>query len=137
MTARWIGQYAVAAVIFGVLDGLWLGWIGKPLYDAQLGHLLAERPNVVAAGAFYVIYVGGLTYFATHPAIAEGSWRRATLSGGLLGLVAYATWDLTNLAVLADFPASIVLVDLAWGAFVSAVTALGTYAVARAVPFLH
>lgn len=45
MTARWIGQYAVAAVICGVLDGLWLGWIGKPLYDAQLGHLLAERPN--------------------------------------------------------------------------------------------
>jgi uncharacterized membrane protein len=137
MSLTWIGHYAVAAVVFGILDFVWLGYVGRPLYDERLGHLLAERPNVAAAVVFYAIYIGGLTYFVTHPAITQGSWSRALVAGAIFGFVAYATWDLTNLAVLADFPSSIVPIDMAWGTFLTATTAVTTYAVSRAVPFLH
>lgn len=132
-----IGQYIVSAVIFGVLDAIWLGSIGRPLYDARMGNFLAERPNMVAAIAFYAIYIGGITYFVTHPAIVEGSWSKALIAGAVLGFVAYATWDLTNLAVLKDFPSSIVPIDMAWGTIATAATSIITYAVSRAVPFLH
>ena len=134
---RAIGQYAVAAAAFGVLDGLWLGIVARPLYDSQMGDLLAEKPNVVAAAAFYVIYVFGITWFATRPALAEESSRHALVAGGVLGFVAYATWDLTSLAVIEGFPASIVAVDMAWGTLATALTAFVTYAVCRRVPALR
>ncbi|CAN7237981.1 DUF2177 family protein [Knoellia sp. LjRoot47] len=133
---RALGRFAVAAAVFGVLDGLWLGVIGRPLYDEALGDLLAAKPNAAAAAAFYVIYVVGITYFVTGPALAEESGRRALMSGALLGFVAYATWDLTNLAVIEGFPASIVAVDLAWGTVATAIASLVTYAVCRRVPAL-
>jgi len=132
-----IGQYAVAAAVFGVLDFVWLGTVARPLYDSQMGDLLAVKPNVAAALAFYVIYVFGITWFATRPALAEESSRRALISGGVLGFVAYATWDLTSLAVIEGFPASIVAVDMAWGTVATALTAVATYAVCRKVPALR
>lgn len=132
-----VGQYLVAAVLFGVLDLIWLGRVGRPLYDARLGEMLAARPNAWAAVAFYVIYIAGITYFATHPAIVAESWSRALIAGAVLGFVAYATWNLTNLAVLEGFPASIVPIDMAWGTALTAITSLGTYAISRAIPLLH
>ena len=134
---RELGRYAVAAAVFGVLDGLWLGIVARPLYDSQMGDLLAVEPNVVAAVAFYVIYVFGITWFATRPALAEESSRLALVSGGVLGFVAYATWDLTSLAVIEGFPASIVAVDMAWGTVATATAAFVTYAVCRRVPALR
>ncbi|GAA4116870.1 DUF2177 family protein [Knoellia locipacati] len=134
---RQLGRLVVVAVAFGVLDGLWLGVIGRPIYDEALGDLLATRPNALAAAAFYVIYVIGITYFVTTPALAEESGRRALVSGALMGFVAYATWDLTNLAVIEGFPASIVAVDLAWGTVATAVASGVTYAVCRRVPALR
>lgn len=137
MRSMWIGHYLVAAAIFGAMDFVWLTIIALPLYEAELGDLMAESPNMVAAIAFYAIYIGGITYFATTPAIMAGSARRALIPGAVLGFVAYATWDLTNLAVIEGFPASIVAADLAWGAFVTASTAGLTYAVSRRIPALH
>ncbi len=137
MRGMWVGHYLIAAAIFGVLDFLWLTVIALPLYEAELGELLASSPNMVAAIAFYAIYIGGITYFATTPAIRAGSARRALVPGAILGFVAYATWDLTNLAVLADFPFSVVLPDLAWGTFVTSSTAGLTYAVSRRITALH
>ena len=133
---RTVGQYAVTAAAFGILDGLWLGIVARPLYDAQLGDLLAVQPNVLAAAAFYLIYVAGITFFATRPALAAESSRRALVSGGVLGFVAYATWDLTSLAVIEGFPASIVVIDMAWGALATALAAVVAYAVCRRVPAL-
>lgn len=132
----WIGQYLVAAVVFGVLDALWLGWIGYPLYEERLGDLLADQPNLGAALAFYALYLVGITYFVTRPALAAGSWVSALGGGALLGLVAYATWNLTNLAVLRDFPASLVAIDLLWGTAATATTAVVTHLVCRRVPAL-
>ncbi len=133
----WIGHYVVAAVVFTVVDGIWLGTIAKDLYAAHLGPLLAPQVNKAAAVGFYAIFLAGLVYFVIHPAVAEGSWLRAAGAGALFGLATYATWDLTNLAVLKDFPASIVPIDMAWGTFLSATVSTVTYLIAQAVPQLR
>jgi uncharacterized membrane protein len=130
----WIVQYAVAAAAFCLIDFIWLGTIAKQVYADRMGHLLADKPNVVAAVVFYAIFVAGLVYFVIHPAVADGSWQRALLVGAFFGLVTYATWDLTNLAVLKDFPLSIVPIDMAWGTFLAASVSTTTYLVVQALP---
>jgi uncharacterized membrane protein len=130
----WIAQYVVAAAVFCVLDLLWLGTVAEDTYSRHLGDLLAPSPNVGAAFVFYAIFVAGLLYFVIHPAVEDGSWRRAAGAGAFFGFVTYATWDLTNLAVLRDFPAALVPIDLAWGTFLAAAVSLTTYAVAQRLP---
>lgn len=128
---RWVAAYLVAAVIFGILDFLWLTTVTDSLYREQLGPLMAEKTNLPAALAFYAIYLIGVTHFVTVPALERRSLRTALVNGAVLGLVAYATWDLTNLAVLQGFPGSIVIVDLIWGTLVTAGAGSATYAVLR------
>ena len=124
-------QYAVAAVAFCLVDAIWLGTLAQPTYDRFLGDLLADSPTLAAAAVFYAIFVAGLVWFVIAPALAAESWRRAAGSGAFFGLVTYATWDLTNLAVLRDFPVGLVPIDLAWGTFLSATVSVMTYAVVR------
>jgi uncharacterized membrane protein len=124
-------QYAVAAVAFCLLDAVWLGTLAQPTYDHFLGDLLADSPNLGAAVAFYAIFVAGLVWFVIAPALVAASWRRAAGSGAFFGFVTYATWDLTNLAVLRDFPVGLVPIDLAWGTVLSASVSVATYAVVR------
>jgi len=133
----WVSQYAVAIVAFTVLDVIWLGTVAKDLYAAHIGHLLAPKANLPAAVAFYAIFLAGLVFFVIHPAIAEGSWPKAAAMGAAYGFVTYATWDLTNLAVLKDFPFSIVPIDMAWGTFLAAAVSTATYAVAQVIPALR
>lgn len=130
----WVTQYVVAALVFCLLDLLWLTMIARDLYDDQLGHLLADQTNVAAAVAFYALFVAGLVHFVIHPAAAVGSWKQALLSGAFFGLVTYAAWDLTNLAVLEGFPASIVAIDLAWGTFLASSVSVSTYAIVSLIP---
>jgi len=132
----WVGRYLVAVATFLVLDLLWLGVVAARLYEELLGDLLADQPNALAATAFYALFLVGLLHFVVHPALARGSVRRAARDGAFFGLVTYATWDLTSLAVLADFPAALVPVDLAWGALLSAAVAAVTTTVALRVPAL-
>lgn len=115
-----VRELGVATVCFLVLDGIWLGVVAPPLYDAFLGDLLADEPVVGAAVLFYAVFLVGLVHFVIHPAVLAGSVRQAAGSGAFFGLVTYATWDLTNLAVIRDFPALLVPIDLAWGAALSA-----------------
>jgi uncharacterized membrane protein len=133
-SSSWIIQYVVAAVVFTLIDFGWLTVVAEDLYAEQLGALLADPPNVPAAVAFYVIFIAGLVFFVVHPAVEAGSWRRALLAGGFFGLVTYATWDLTNLAVIRGFPATLVPIDLAWGATLAALVSLTTYAICRRLP---
>lgn len=133
---RWVTSYVVAGVVFGALDFVWLGKVGKGIYEQHLSGLLAPQPRMGAALAFYAIYLVGITYFVTVPALDEGSLGKAALGGALLGLVAYATWNLTNLAVLKDYPSSIVPIDLAWGTFATALTSVVTVLVVRATPWV-
>ncbi|KAB7743004.1 DUF2177 family protein [Nostocoides sp. F2B08] len=133
---RWVSAAVVTAVVFGLLDAIWLGRIGRPIYTDRLGELLAPRVDMTAALLFYAIYVLGITYLVTVPALERDSPLSAAVGGAVLGLVAYATWNLTNLAVLRGFPASIVPIDMAWGAVATAVTALVTVLVVRALPWV-
>jgi len=130
MKRTWATAYLVAAVIFGALDAVWLTQLAGPLYAERLGDLVATDVNVWAAVAFYAVYVGGITYVAVAPALCRRSGWLAVRSGAVLGFVAYSTWVLTNLAVLAGFT-PIVMLDLVWGTCATAVTAGLTYAVCR------
>lgn len=121
------GQYLVAAAVFTVVDLLWLGLVAKDLYARILGDLLADEPNKAAAVLFYAIFIAGLVYFAIGPAVEEGSWSKALVAGAVYGFVTYATWDLTSLAVLKDFPVGIVPIDMAWGTVLAATVSTATY----------
>ena len=117
----------VAGGVMGVIDAVWLGVVANKLYKQELGYILAPKPNMVAAILFYIIFVVGIVVFAVMPAVAAGDWKVALGLGLLLGLVTYATYDLTNLATLKDFPVKIVVIDLIWGMFISATVATATY----------
>jgi len=120
-----IKRYLVTLFAFLALDALWLGLIAQPFYQAQIGFLMAENPNWLAAGAFYLLYVAGLVFFVVGPALRAGtSPARAALRGAFFGLVAYATYDLTNLATLDRWPLLVTVVDLAWGTLLGALTTL-------------
>jgi len=126
-----LGQYLVAAVAFLVLDLVWLSLVAPSLYEHFLGDLLAESPNVAAAAMFYAIFLAGLVFFVIGPAVEAGSWRAAAGRGAAFGLVTYATWDLTSLAVIAGFPVALVPIDLAWGTLLAATVSLVTFHVWR------
>jgi uncharacterized membrane protein len=119
-------SYLIMAGILLVLDLIWIGIIAREFYRNGLGYLMAENINMAAAFGFYVIYSIGLYVFVVQPALGSGDWQKAAMMGAIFGLVAYATYDLTNLAVVKGFPVNIALVDMAWGAGVSAVTAAAT-----------
>ncbi len=117
-----------AGIIMGMLDFVWLKYLSKDLYQKEIGSLLREKPSMVPALIFYFIYVIGVVTFIVIPAVDSSSWIEALLRGAMLGVVAYATYDLTNLATLKNFSKTIVYIDIAWGAFITAVTAVGAYA---------
>lgn len=115
-----------------VLDGLWLGLVARGFYRRHLGFLMTDQVNWAAAGAFYVLYAIGLTVFVVLPGIDSGSVGAAVWRGALFGLVAYATYDLTNQATVRSWPTIVTAVDLGWGTLLSAaVGAIATFAVLR------
>ena len=114
--------YAATAAAMLALDMLWLGVIAKPLYQQGIGHLMAEKPVIPIAALFYALYPVGLMIFAVAPH-AAAEWHRGLLAGALFGFFAYATYDLTNLATLKNWPLGLALLDIAWGSAVSAVAA--------------
>jgi uncharacterized membrane protein len=99
---------------------VWLGLVARTFYRRHLGPLMADRPNWTAAVAFYLLYVVGVTVFAVLPAADSNSLLGAAWRGGLFGLVAYATYDLTNAATLRGWPGIVVVVDMAWGMMLTA-----------------
>ena len=108
--------YGVAFLVLCVIDLIWLGWIARDFYREQLGLLMKRDVNWWAAGVFYLLFILGLVYFVVFPAHAQ-ALQFALINGAFFGLVAYATYDLTNLATLENFPWKIAIVDLVWGSF--------------------
>lgn len=119
----YVVAYLSTAVVFFGLDLIWLGKVATGFYRIQLGDMMRERPDFAAAGAFYLVYVAGIVYFAVHPNLQGGTWGQALLSGAILGLIAYGTYDMTNLATLKNWPVTITLVDLAWGTLLTGTSA--------------
>jgi uncharacterized membrane protein len=118
--------YLAAACAFLGADVLWLNRAMR-FYRHSLGDVLAEKPNIAAAAPLYLIYFVGIVVFAVLPAIKNDGWTAAMLLGGLLGLVAFATYDLTNLATLRRWSLIVVVVDLTWGTFVTAFASLAGF----------
>lgn len=123
---QFVTLYLVSVPVFFLIDMIWLGLVARDFYRAQLGNLLGEV-NWVAAIIFYLVFLVGLTFFAIYPAVTEGSWKTALLLGALFGFFTYATYDLTNLATLKDWPLLIVIVDIAWGTVLGASVCVCTY----------
>jgi uncharacterized membrane protein len=119
--------YAGALAAFAIIDMIWLAVMSERLYRPTLGDLLAETVNLPAAIAFYLIFPIGLTIFAVTPALRGGSATTAALCGGLLGFFAYATYDLSNQATLRNWTTQLTLIDVAWGAALSALAATAGY----------
>ena len=128
---RLVATYLGMTVVFFAVDMLWLGVVARGFYQRHLGELLAEKVNWVAAVVFYLAYLGGILLFAVLPALEKGSIGRAALLGLLFGLVAYATYDLTNLATLKGFPVVVAMVDIVWGGVLTTVVATAGFALAR------
>lgn len=123
--------YGAAALTMLVLDAIWLSQAVPRIYKPQLGDLLAEQPNFAIAGVFYLVYLIGVVVFAILPAVDKGSWTQALLMGGLLGLVAYGTYDFTNLATLRGWPLGLSLIDVAWGVVLTATVSVAGYTAVR------
>lgn len=131
---RWSLLYLLTAAVFFAVDLVWLGTVADAFYQRHLGHLLADRVNWTAAVLFYAVYIAGIVVFVLAPALRERSpVRKVAVTGGLLGLLCYATFDLTNLALIRDWPAVVAAVDIAWGTFLTGTVAAVTYAILRRV----
>ena len=128
-----IKLYAIALPVFFAIDMFWLGVVSKNFYRDQIGSLLKTDVNWVAAIVFYLLFIVGLVVFVITPAVEKSSWVHAVMFGALFGLVCYATYDLTNLAVAKDWPLLITIVDLIWGAVLAASVSTVTYFIANAI----
>jgi len=122
--------YLATGIVFAVLDALWLGVVAKGFFQSQLGDLMRARILFAPAVAFYLLFIAGLVVFAVLPGHESGKGLiNAALLGGFFGLVAYATYDLTNLSTLKGWPVKMVAVDLVWGTALSAACAAGGWQV--------
>jgi len=123
--------YGATALIFLALDYIWLAHVAGSFYRERLAGLMAEQVNFAVAGLFYLVYVVGIVIFAVAPALRSGNWQDAALYGCLFGFFAYATYDVTNLATLRDWPVVVTVVDIAWGTLVTGVSATAGFLIAR------
>jgi uncharacterized membrane protein len=123
----YIGHYLLLGGIFAAIDALWIGVIANKFYKAKMGSLLRDKPDFVPAVIFYIVYVLGMLVLALEPALREGSAVQALGYGGLLGLTAYAAYDLTNASTVKGWSKAVTIVDLLWGTFVTAATTFIAY----------
>jgi uncharacterized membrane protein len=107
--------YLITLAVFFVIDMVWLGVVAKGFYRKHLGTMLSPKVNWAAALLFYLLFIVGLVVFVIRPALASGEPIKALLLGGFFGLISYATYDLSNLATLKDWPVIVTVVDLVWG----------------------
>ncbi len=126
---EYTAAYAATAVAMVVLDFFWLTVIAKRLYRNEIGHLMADRPNLAVAALFYLLFAGGIVVFAVAPHAAAEGWHQTLVAGALFGFFAYAAYDLTNLATLKRWPVALSLIDMAWGTLVTALSAVAGKAV--------
>ena len=123
--------YALTVPIFFIIDILWLGVIAREFYRRNLDFIFSDQVNWTAAIAFYLMYIAGIIFFAVRPAISSGSWGQAIFLGALFGFFTYATYDLTNLATIKNWPLVIVVVDILWGVCLCATVALLSFLISK------
>jgi uncharacterized membrane protein len=126
-----IKLYFSALAVFLGVDILWLTIIAKDFYAKQIGFLMKTNVNFLAAFLFYLLFIVGIVIFVITPSLKNSSWLHALLYGALFGLISYATYDLTNLATIKDWPLLVTVIDLIWGSFIGAFVSTLTYFIAK------
>ncbi len=121
--------YGAMAIVFFAIDLVWIGIVASGFYRRHLGFMLRSDVQWVPAVLFYLLFIAGVLLFVVIPAVERQSLGRAALLGAFFGLVTYATYDLTNLALAKGFPTVVAIVDMTWGAVISAVIAMVGYGV--------
>jgi uncharacterized membrane protein len=125
--------FLIALPVFCAIDMVWLVVVAKNFYKEQIGFLMRPDINWLAAIIFYLLFITGLIVFVITPAMVRQSWVHALLYGALFGLVTYATYDLTNLATVKDWPLLVTVVDLVWGSVLAASVSVITYLIANRI----
>jgi uncharacterized membrane protein len=128
---KYVYLYILTFIVFLAIDFVWLNWIAKNLYSQKIGHLLAENPNLIAAGVFYLLFVAASLVLAVLPGYEAQSLTRTIMLGAIFGMITYATYDLTNLATLKEWPLSVTIIDIIWGTSLSTTTAVAGYYIAN------
>ena len=128
---KYLAPYLSFLICLLVIDLIWLLGIAKGLYRSEMGSLMATHPNLVAALAFYLLYGLGVSLFVVYPALQKQSWLDALLYGALFGFFCYMTYNLTNLAVIRDFPSKLALIDIVWGSVLTASCSVLAYYVSQ------
>jgi uncharacterized membrane protein len=126
-----IKLFIIALPVFFIIDMFWLVFVAKNFYQKHIGFLMRPDVNWLAAILFYLLFLAGLDIFVISPAVEKQSWSNALLFGAMFGLVTYATYDLTNLATLKNWPLVVTIIDLIWGAVLSALVSVSTYFLAE------
>jgi uncharacterized membrane protein len=124
-------SYLLTTIVFFAVDMSWLGFIAKGIYKKYLGGFLSDKVNWPAAIIFYLLFIIGIFYFAILPAFEKNSLAKAILSGALFGFFTYATYDLTNLATLKDWPLPIVFIDIVWGAVLTGIVSTAGFYIVK------
>jgi len=125
--------YLIAFPVFLIIDMIWLVLVANKFYANQIGFLMKSNVNWLAALVFYLLFVAGALLFVVVPALEKNSLLHALIFGALFGLITYATYDLTNLATIKDWPLLVTIVDLFWGTFVSASLSVITFLIAQRI----
>ena len=125
--------YLLTAVVFFAIDLTWLGLIAKNLYRKYLGGFLSDTVNWTAAFVFYALFIVGIFIFSILPAVEKNSFSHAVIMGGLFGFFTYATYDLTNLATLKNWPLTIVYIDIIWGTILTGLVAAAGYLITKKI----
>ena len=123
----WLAYFAVTFVIFMGIDLIWLGFVAKNIYSKYLGYLMAPQVNWMAAMVFYVIFIVGVLYFVIAPSLVDRDFTQLVIRAMLFGFMTYATYDLTNLATVRDWPITITIIDLIWGTTLSTSVSVISY----------
>lgn len=123
--------YLITLPVFFAIDMVWLGLVANNFYKKHIGFLMTENVNWVAALVFYLLFIAGLVVFVISPALAKNSLQSAVLLGALFGMVTYATYDLTNLATIKNWPLIVTYIDLLWGMTLSASVSAVSFLIAK------
>ncbi len=122
-----VKAYIIAFITFFLIDIVWLVVVARKLYRQELGFLMSDKPNWIAAVIFYLIFILGIVFFVIHPALEKENWTYALFAGLLFGFITYATYDLTNLATIKNWPLKITIIDLIWGTSLGGLVSTITY----------
>ena len=119
--------FVLTTIVFFIIDLVWIGVVANAFYQKHLGFMLRPDVRWAPAVAFYLLFIAGLLVFAVLPGLERQSLARAVVLGGFLGLVAYATYDLTSLALTKGFPGIVAAVDMVWGTVLAGTVSAAGY----------